>query len=44
MARKYKIGDEENEGGEVEGKGQNDGGLKLNNQGETTTKKKGGCC
>ena len=44
MARKYNIGDEENEVGEAGGKGQNEGGVKLNNQEENGTKKKGGCC
>ena len=43
MARKYNIGDEDDEGENDAGRGGNDGGLKLN-QGEEPAKKKGGCC
>ena len=43
MARKYNIGEEDEEGENDAARGGNDGGLKLN-QGEQQTKKKGGCC
>ena len=46
MARKYHIEDDEDEGGEnEEGRGQNAGGIKLNEQNEQQQpKQKGGCC
>ena len=43
MARKYHIGDEDEEQENQGGQGQNDGGIKLN-EGNVPEKKKGGCC
>ena len=45
MARKYHIGDEEEDGGEggESGPGRNDGGIKLDSN-NPPAKKKGGCC